>query len=417
MSLLAENFRKRVMDMKDYKMKVETEYPVSYPTGFIGFDFLNGSVVHVKTKDKDFKYYSVGITDGSMVMIIGRSGCGKTTFSIQAASNIIRPFKTSCIFHDDIEGGITENRKEILAQMSGDELEERYISRNTGITCENFYERIKVISDLKLKDRESFSYDTGLFDSRGNRIYKLEPTVYILDSLALLTPEKFSEEEELSGQMSTTATAKSNAQIFRRTVPLLKSSNIILFIINHINQKVEINKFAATKLSVSYLKQGETLPGGNTPIYLSNLMIRLDDATKFKEDEGFGIPGSEVVITLLKSRNARAGKTVSLAFNTERGFDPDYSILMLLKEYGCITGGGRSFKIKGYDDMPFSQKQFKEKLNTNKEFANAVSNALHGLTKDLIIDTDLENIDSNIGYNIALDVIESLNTDMHSQVI
>lgn len=265
MSLLANNFRAKVSKLKDHNMKTESQHSVGYPTGFLSFDFTNGAVVHVKSSDKNFNYYSIGIPDGSMVMIIGRSGCGKTTWAIQAASNIVKNFNTSCIFHDDIEGGVSDSRKELLTGLSGDELKDKYIHRNSGITAENFYERVKMIHDLKYDNRSDYEYDTGLYDSSGNRIFKLEPTIYILDSLALLMPEKYTTEDELSGQMSATAAAKANASIFKRIVPMLKSANIILFIINHINQKVEINMFSRTKSQVSYLKQGETLPGGNAP--------------------------------------------------------------------------------------------------------------------------------------------------------
>ena len=98
-----------------------------------------------------------------------------------------------------------------------------------------------MIHDLKvIEDREKFIYDTGLYSTSGEKIYKLEPTVYILDSLAMLMPEKYSDEEELSGQMSATAAAKANASVFRRIVPMLKAANIILFVVNHLTQKVEL---------------------------------------------------------------------------------------------------------------------------------------------------------------------------------
>lgn len=241
MKLLTDLFREKVSSNKDFRMKNETEQDVAYPTGFLAFDFLNGTVIHVKSETVDFTYNSVGIIDGSMVTVIGRSGCGKTTFILQAAAEIIKPYQTSCIYHDDIEGGIVQSRKEFLTRMKGEDFDKRYIARNSGVTAENFYERIKIIHDLKLQHREDFEYDTGLFDSRGNRIYKLEPTVYILDSIAMLMPEQYTEEEELSGQMSTTAAAKTNSAVFRRIIPMLKAANIILFVVNHITEEVVIN--------------------------------------------------------------------------------------------------------------------------------------------------------------------------------
>lgn len=245
---LTQKFRESVSKLKDYKMKAETEFDVGYPTGFLGFDFKNGTVIHVHGKDKDLKYYSIGVTDGSMIMVIGRSGCGKTTWVTQAAANIVRPYKTSCIFFDSIEGGITESRMEGLTGFRGLDLKERIISRNSGITAENFYERMKIIYDMKNNNRSDYEYDTGMYDIFGNRVYKLEPTVYILDSLALLMPEKFTEEEDISGQMSATAAAKMNSMLFKRVIPMLKTANIILFIINHINMKIDINPKPHTAL-------------------------------------------------------------------------------------------------------------------------------------------------------------------------
>ena len=257
---LADSFREKVSKLKDYKMKVETEFSVGYPTGFLNYDFKNGTVVHVHSENRNMKYYSIGVTDGSMIMVIGRSGSGKTTWVTQAAANIVRPFKSSCVFFDSIEGGITENRLELLTGYKGEELKKKFIGRNTSITAENFYERIKMINDIKTEDRVEYEYDTGLFDTNGNRIMKLEPTVYILDSLALLMPEKYTEEEDISGQMSATAAAKMNSMLFKRIIPMLKTTNIILFIINHINQAISINPMMKSKAQVSYLKQSETLP-------------------------------------------------------------------------------------------------------------------------------------------------------------
>ena len=61
---LATLFRNKVNSLKDYRMKNEIEQNVSYPTGFLSFDFLNGTVIHVKSDEMAFTYNSVGIVDG-----------------------------------------------------------------------------------------------------------------------------------------------------------------------------------------------------------------------------------------------------------------------------------------------------------------------------------------------------------------
>ena len=61
--------------------------------------------------------------------------------------------------------------------------------------------------------------------------------------------------------MSATAAAKTNAAIFKRIIPLLNRANIILMVINHINEKVEINPMMKSKAKFNYLKQNESIPG------------------------------------------------------------------------------------------------------------------------------------------------------------
>lgn len=410
--ILSQQFRNAVAKHKDYRMKDESTASVAYSTGFLNFDFMNGTVIHVKSEERNFKYYSVGIQDGCLVMLIGRSGCGKTTWAVQTAANMVRDFPNACIYHDDIEGGLTEYRKELLTGFHGEELKRKYIGRNTGITAENFYERLRIIHDLKLENRADYEYDTGLFDSNGDRIFKLEPTVYILDSLALLMPAQYTEEEALSGSMSATAAAKVNSMSFKRIIPMLKSANIILLVINHINKKIEINPMMHTKTQVSYLKQDETLPGGTTVIYLTNLLLKFDDNSKFKKDEAFGISGNLVDITLVKSRNNRAGKSCTLVFDQNKGFDPELSLFVMLKNAKRVNGAGAYLYIGDKSDIKFSQKNFKEKLRESPELREVfISEVMEMLKEELNEHNEME-ANSGFDYSLGKDILSMVNAPM-----
>ena len=410
--ILSQQFRSVASKHKDFRMKDESSAGVGYSTGFLNFDFMNGTVVHVRSEQRNHNYYSVGIQDGCLVMLIGRSGCGKTTWAVQAASNIIRPFANACIFHDDIEGGLTEYRKELLSNFHGEELKRRYISRNTGITAENFYERVKMIHDLKLNNREEYEDDTGCFDTHGERMFKLEPTVYILDSVALLMPEKYTDEEELSGSMSSTAAAKTNSMSFKRIVPMLKTANIILLMINHINKAISINPMMKQKAQVSYLKQDESLPGGNTIVYLTNLLLRFDDNSKFKEDEAFGIPGNLVDITLVKSRNNRAGKSCTLVFDQNKGFDPELSLFVMLKNEKRINGAGAYLYIGEHSEYKFSQKAFKQKLREIPELRQIFIQEVMDVLKSDLDRYDTQGDMESFDYSLGSDIMSQINSDL-----
>ncbi len=411
---LADRFRDTVSKMKDYKMKQEAQVTVQYPTGFLNFDFMNGSIVNIKTEDNTLtNYYSVGIADGSMCMFIGRSGCGKTTLAMQIGGNIANQYKTSVVFHDDIEGGISSSRKQLLLGFSDEDFSRKYVCRDAGITAENFYERIRTIYELKLEDRGTYEYDTGLIDEFGRRVYKLEPTIYILDSIALLMPEQYTEEEKLSGSMSSTSAAKTNSMIFKRIIPMLKSANIILIMINHINEKIDINPYSHKKSKVSYLKQDETLPGGNTIVYLSNLLIRFDDNLKLKADETLGISGAMVDLTLVKSRNNKAGMTCTVVLNQDIGFDPDLSLFVTVKQAGLIGGAGAYLYLKGYPDEKFSQREFKNKLYTSEEFQKAFIEVCVDYLKSTLKESIRQQNDiqeqSSISVNLRNSILSQIN--------
>lgn len=408
-SLLISNFRKDMAKRKDIRMSSEAEFSVGYPTGFLSFDFQNGTKVRVEKEDgTNFVYNSIGIVDGSMVSCVGRSGCGKTTFVMQVAGNIIRNFPNSGIIHEDIEGGISDMRKRQLLKMTEDEFEHRYICRNTGITTQNFFERIKSLHDDKLANREAYEYDTGLYDPKGNRIYKLQPTVVILDSLAMLMPEDITEDGELSGPMAAAAIARINTQLIKRIIPMLKVANIIFFVINHI---LPDPSPVPKKAQTAWLRMGERTSGGETAIYLANNFFRFDDCSKLLAEKDFGIDGINVEILFVKSRTNSAGKTVKMIFDYANGFDPDLSMYMLLADKGYINGSGLGMYLKDRTDLKFSKKTFKKKLQDNPEFLQLYLETSLEALEQLLNDTSIQEND------FKLDTASAMLNMMQNQMV
>lgn len=396
---LVGNFRSKMEKTKDPRMK-EAVFDVAYSTGFLALDYLNGTVVHVKDKDRDFKYNSVGIVDGCAVTCIGRTGCGKSTLIVQMAANIIRKFPGAAIFHDDLEGGSTGARRAILTRFTAEELQQRYVYRNTGVTAENLYQRIKTIHDEKISNPSEYEYDTGLFDTRGGRIFKFIPTVYIVDSLPMLMPEKVTEEEELTGQMTVTSGAKVNTRVIKSIVPMLKAANIILLSINHILDDVVINPMQRSKSQVAYLKPGERLPGGKAFIYLANNMFRLDDDQKLTDAKDYGVNGAIVNVTIVKSRTNKSGKSIPLVLDMETGFDPILSLFAFLKSVGRINDKG-SYKSIGDSDIKFFQKDFKRKLMESPELQKVFADECNVELSKLLSTGDVEDMNDEALFDIS----------------
>lgn len=406
MGLLTKMFRDEVKTKykKDPRMYSEAKPGVMYSTGFLGFDFLNGELNLSVDKDtrEEYKYLSVGVLDGSITTFIGRSGCGKSTFAFQAGCNIIGRFDDADLYIDSIEGGMTQSRMEQLSHWSPEMVKDRIIARDTGITAENFFERINLIHNLKLANKEQFEYDTGKVDSMGNPIIKMKPTVYILDSLAMLMDEVYTSENDMSNGMAATGQAKSNTRILKTIVPKLKIANIILFLINHVNQKPEVNPYARTKSQVAYLKPGETMPGGNAAIYLANNLIRFDDK-EIKDEET-----AEVTLQLVKSRTSSTGRSVTLLFPKKVGFDPDMSLFLMLNKAGIVVNKGAYFGLKD-DDFKFFRKDFKKVLNENEDFRGKFEDASIQYLTSMVTRSEEgnDNTSFEVTHNI-LDKIEQL---------
>ena len=388
---LHEKFREKVSKLKVSGVANIAEFDVLYPTGFLALDYLNGTVVHVESEERNFTYNAVGIVDGSANTFIGRSSSGKSTLAIQIAGKIVKPFiknkMDSGIYIDDIEGSLPQVRKEFLLGLSQEEITDYVEIRNSGITTENLYQRIQAIHDIKVENRKDYEYDSGLFDTYGNRIFKLVPTVYIIDSLPMLLPEEVAEKDELSGSMTASSIAKSNTQLLKKVAQLCKEANIILFTINHILDEIQMG-FIPKAAQISGLKQGERLPGGKAAIYLANNMFRTDDSLTLKADKDFGIDGSVVTLTLIKSRTNATKRSVPLIFNkTEGYFDNILSLFMLLKNEGRIKGAGVGSYLEGCPDVKFSQKNFKQQLENHKELRDVFSQECYNVLCTFLSDT------------------------------
>lgn len=405
MSLLLNNFNKVMSKSKDFGAKETAKFDVMYSTGFLAIDYLNGTVVHVKGNDRDFSYNSCGIVDGSTNTIIGRSGSGKSTLLMQICGNIVRPFiekdMSTGLFIDDIEGSLPYARKEFLLGLTEEQISEYTVIRNSGITAENLYKRIKAISDEKINNEKEYTYDTGYYDIHGNRVFKMIPTVYVVDSLPMLLPENLSDEEDLAGSMAASSIAKTNTMVFKQISQLCKKANIIFFTINHILEEIQMG-FIPKAAQISGLKQGERLPGGRAAIYLANNMLRVDDTNTLKPDKDYGIDGSIISMTLVKSRTNATKKSIPLIFNkTEGRFDEILSLFHLLKTEGVFSGAGAYQYLDDAPDAKFSQRNFKDVLAKSPELQKAFAKACYKilstyLSETKAVEADVSEVSSNI---------------------
>ena len=160
------------------------------------------------------------------------------------------------------------------------------------------------------------------------------------------------------------------------------------------------------------MKQNETLPGGNAPIY-SSTIFRMDDGAKLTPDKDFGINGCVVSVSNVKSRSGVSGgeSATDLVFNYITGFDPDLSLYLMLKNANKVNGAGAYLYFGDRTDMKFSQKNFKNKLATEPEFMNVfVEEAFNHLRGELEEMERLRSMPVSQSTSMLMDRIRALNT-------
>lgn len=141
-------------------------------------------------------------------------------------------------------------------------------------------------------------------------------------------------------------------------------------------------------------------------------MLRFDDHSKFKPTEGFGIPGNLVDVTLVKSRTNAAGRFATLVFDQDNGFDEQLSLFYLLKDNGRFNGSGAYLYLGDRDDIKFSQKTFKTKLEANEDLQQLFMNEVVSTLK-AILDTHEETVEREQStLSLTSNILNMLNTEV-----
>lgn len=312
--------------------------------------------------------------------------------------NIIKRYENGLMYVFDYE---RSNSKDRIRQITGisEEYFDSHISiQKQGISTQSLLRTLSKIKELKLSHEKELLVpnENGIKDENGEIIKILPPTVVVADSVAMMLPEDVLSEEEIQGQMATTSGAKTNAQLIRKSIPILEAGNIILILINHITTAIAIGP-TPVAADINYLKQGESLPGGKTLQYAVDTLIKITPSSKLEEDKTYGIKGFEAKIEICKSRHAPAGRSVNMIYDQVNGFRDDLSKLDYIKANGKLKGNGMAYYIEGYDAVKFRMSNFAEKLATEKEFRehfNAVAEALMYAsireTRNIVVETPIE---------------------------
>jgi len=235
-----------------------SDFDFTTKTGFENIDYLNGQIVTLDTGDKQLY---TGLSNGRIVMIIGKSGTGKSTLAMQMGYKMISKYDNGLLYVVDFERNNTKERFRAITGCSEEYFDSHCTILRDGISTESTLNLIAKIKQFKVDHEEELLVpnENGIKDPETGEVIKvLPPTVVIIDSLAMMMPKEVLSEEEMAGGMQATTVAKSNTQFFKRAVGICNRANIILLMVNHITQQIAIGVTPPSAV-VNYLKQDEAI--------------------------------------------------------------------------------------------------------------------------------------------------------------
>ena len=386
-----------------------------YSTGFLPIDYLNAFRVNYMRADgqPDSKLMT-GLMGGKFITIIGYSGTGKTTLADQIGWSIcnsvpanadeetVRKFRENTMFiHVDVEHTATMSRIRELTGASQWDVDNRIILNNDNTYIEDVMAMIDQICQAKESNVDEYTYPVdgrpfGL--DRPVKVYV--PTVFLIDSLPAFT-SKNADTSVLEGDMSANREVKQISQFYTKCLGRMQKYNITIIAINHIKSKIQINPYEPDKPQLMLIKNGESLPRGQAPIYYAAYLFRISASgakANFKNAEDDGFAGFKSYFQVTKTKTAFIGGNVPIIFNGQIGYDPITSLLALAMEYDMTSGNKNKMTIKGAEAYPFARKDFRMKFIEDEMFRLAIVNAIQPILDSFVGTTASLNPEANSNF-------------------
>lgn len=209
-----------------------------------------------------------GFELGRYILIVGKSGTGKTTLAQQMLVNISEAFNYEVpIIHNDFERSSSKLRVVNLGNDLTEELVDTFYQlRNSEISTESNFNAMKEIKNLILgkdssgKVNKEINTDDFLTTNPWTGEKMHYPSLFLTDSVLTMYGEKVDVDSVGQDGMLANRVAKTNNEFFQKQLGLIFDGNILPVYVNHIRSKIQtgMTKEAA---DINWLKQDETLPG------------------------------------------------------------------------------------------------------------------------------------------------------------
>ena len=324
------------------KIKSDDGVKVTIPTGIDILDAVMGG----------------GFAIGTLGMVAGNPGTGKSMIAIQTMGNAQLKFKNLLASYLDSEEATTTIR------MSNLGVRNPKIKPYNDITVEKVF---KFIEALCL-----FKETHDIMDN---------PSIIIWDSIANTLSQKEREVEDINSALGYKARLLSI--LIPKYVSKLSIYNISLIAINQLRDSIQIGPFASPK-ELNFMRQGKTIPGGNTLKFNAFHLLEMK-VKSVVDSEKFGFDGIVCEVKCAKNKLFPPNIPINIVGNFVTGFDNFWTNYLYLIENKRLTSSAWCY-LNSLPTEKFRTKDAKNMYTTNKDFKLAFDEAIKETIKTELID-------------------------------
>lgn len=300
-----------------------------------------------------------GFAIGTLSMIAGNPGCGKSMLAIQAMANAQMKY-----LKDVLVGYLDSEEATTTIRMANLGVRNPKIKPYTDITVEKVF---KFIEGLCL-----YKEMKGIID---------QPSVIIWDSIANTLSQKEREVEDINSALG--QKARMLSILIPKYVSKLSMYNVCLITVNQLRDSIQIGPFSSPK-ELNFMRQGKTIPGGNTLRY--NAFHLLEMKVKSVVDvEKFGFDGIVCEVKCVKNKLFPPNIPINIVGNFVTGFDNFWTNYLYLIENKRLTSAAWCY-LNSMPQTKFRTKEAKDLYLNDQTFKTAFDEAVKETIKIELID-------------------------------
>ena len=300
-----------------------------------------------------------GFAIGSMGVVTGNPGSGKTTLAIQALGNAQRKY----------------NGNILVSMLDSEEATTTTRMYNLGVRNP----KVKPYNDITIEKVFKFLEGVCLYKEMKNIVDT--PSVILWDSVANTLTQKERDVEDINSVIGYKGRLLS--LLIPKYVSKLSIYNICLISVNQLRDVIQISNFAPAK-ELKYMSQGKTMPGGNALKFNAFHLLEMKAKESVTRDK-FGVDGYFAEVTCVKNKLFPPNIKINIFGNFTTGFSNFWTNYRLLVDNKRMVTGAWNYLA----DLPNTKCRTKDMLdtyNTNPVFKEAFDKSVKETLQTEIIE-------------------------------